>query len=361
MPYRNVTFAEESFCFMTYSASWRSPSNIALIKYWGKHGLQLPRNPSLSFTLSACHTDMRLDVTPESATPGLVVMYEGTPRPSFEQKIKTFFSLVNDRFPWLAQASVVIDSVNTFPHGAGIASSASAMSALALCLMDIHAQILGRPTSSGTDWWCRASEVARLGSGSACRSVYPVAAIWGQASFIADSNDAFAIPWADEIAPIYHDFQDTILIVSTKEKAVSSTAGHKLMEGLPYADPRYSVAKSNLTQLCDIMRRPDALDQFITIVESEALQLHALMMSGDTPYILMEPGTLSLIKEIWRFRKESGIPVCFTLDAGPNVHLLFPKAYSAPILNWIESTLSFYCAEGRYILDSVGKGPEKLL
>lgn len=361
MPYRNVTFAEESIGLMTYSASWRSPSNIALIKYWGKHGLQLPRNPSLSFTLSACHTDMQLNATPEAATPGLVVMYEGSPRPAFEQKIKIFFSLVADRFPWLSRASVVIDSVNTFPHGAGIASSASAMSALALCLMDIHDQVQGRLSPAGADWWCQASEVARLGSGSACRSVYPIAGLWGEAFGVADSSDAYAIPWGNEMAPVYHDFQDTILIVSTKEKAVSSTAGHKLMDGLPYADIRYSVAKNNLTSLCEIMRHPDALDRFITIVESEALQLHALMMSGDSPFILMEPGTLSLIKEIWRFRKESGIPVCFTLDAGPNVHLLFPKAYSTPILNWIESTLSFYCAEGRYILDSVGKGPEKLL
>ena len=345
---------------MIYTSSWRSPSNIALIKYWGKHGLQLPRNPSLSFTLSACHTQMKMEVTPEASTPGLVVLYDGTPRPSFEQKIKTFFSLISDRFPWLAQASVVIDSVNTFPHGAGIASSASAMSALALCLTDIHDQLNGRLHAPDEDWWCTASEVARLGSGSACRSVYPVAALWGASSGIADSSDSYAIAWGNEIAPVYHDFQDTILIVSTKEKAVSSTAGHKLMEGLPYADTRYAEAKNNLLRLCDIMRRPDALDQFITIVESEALQLHALMMSGNTPFILMEPGTISLIKEIWHYRKETGIPVCFTLDAGPNVHLLYPKEYTAPIVAWVESTLASYCAEGRYILDHVGNGPEKI-
>jgi diphosphomevalonate decarboxylase len=290
-----------------------------------------------------------------------MVMYDGTPRPSFEQKIKTFFSLVSDRFPWLANAAVVIDSHNTFPHGAGIASSASAMSALALCLMDIHDQLSGRPHTPDADWWSRASEVARLGSGSACRSVYPVAALWGLSPGIAASCDAFAIPWGKELAPVYQDFQDTILIVSTSEKAVSSTAGHKLMEGLPYADTRYAVASNNLYKLCDIMRRSDAIDQFITIVESEALQLHALMMSGDTPFILMEPGTISLIKEIWRFRKETGIPVCFTLDAGPNVHLLYPKEYTSPILEWVESTLSSYCAEGRYIQDHVGNGPEKIL
>ena len=102
------------------------------------------------------------------------------------------------------------------------------------------------------------------------------------------------------------------------------------------------------------------LNAFIAIVESEALQLHALMMSGKTPFILMEPGTISLIKEIWRFRKETNIPVCFTLDAGPNVHLLYPTQYSPAIMDWIDSELAPYCAEGKYILDHVGAGPEKI-
>ncbi|MBP7540167.1 MAG: diphosphomevalonate decarboxylase, partial [Saprospiraceae bacterium] len=97
------------------------------------------------------------------------------------------------------------------------------------------------------------------------------------------------------------------------------------------------------------------------IVESEALQLHALMMSGNTPFILMEPGTISLIKEIWRFRKETGIPVCFTLDAGPNVHLLYPSPYIPVIMNWVKSDLASHCADGKYILDQVGNGPKKIL
>src|SRR4030095_11024362 len=119
---------------MSYTSSWRSPSNIALIKYWGKHGVQLPRNPSLSFTLSASYTDMTVRATPEAATPGLTVLFKGAPKPSFEPKIKSYFDLIQNRISWLTHASIEIDSTNTFPHAAGIASSASAMSALALCL-----------------------------------------------------------------------------------------------------------------------------------------------------------------------------------------------------------------------------------
>jgi diphosphomevalonate decarboxylase len=345
---------------MAFTSSWRSPSNIALIKYWGKHGLQLPRNPSLSFTLSACHTRMRLVVEAESSVPGLTVLYDGQPRPSFEPKIKVLFSLVADRFPWLSQASVLIDSTNTFPHGAGIASSASAMSALALCLSDIHDQITGHQAEPDALWWQKASEVARLGSGSACRSIYPIAAIWGKTDASEASNDLFAIPWHNYLASVYKDYQDTILIVSASEKSVSSTAGHKLMDGLSYAPTRYAEARHNLIRLSEAMQQEDALDVFITVVESEALQLHALMMSGDTPFILMEPGTISIIKEVWRFRKASGIPVCFTLDAGPNVHLLYPSRYAPDVLAWIKRDLSPYCANGLFIQDHTGSGPEKI-
>lgn len=303
---------------------------------------------------------MRLAVTPDADSPGLQVSYEGVPKPSFEPKIKTFFSLVEGRFPWLSKASVTIDSQNTFPHGAGIASSASAMSALSLCLMDIHDQIHGSISRQTTQWWQVASEVARLGSGSACRSVYPVASVWGQTPNASESSNLFGIPWEHKIAPVFKDYRNTILIVSTAEKSVSSTAGHRLMEGLSYAETRYAEARQNLIRLSEVMATGTDLDTFISIVESEALQLHALMMSGKTPFILMEPGTISLIKEIWRFRKETNIPVCFTLDAGPNVHLLYPNEYSPAVMHWVKNDLAPYCAQGKYILDHVGAGPEKI-
>lgn len=345
---------------MSYRSSWRSPSNIALVKYWGKHGLQLPRNPSLSFTLSACHTTMAVEVTSDAISPGLVVLYAGQPKPSFEPKVKSFFTLIEDRFPWLTRASIVVDSQNTFPHGAGIASSASAMSALTICLIEIDTKIKGLPPhAQDAIWWRKASEIARLGSGSACRSVYPVAAMWGEMPGVEGSSDLYAIPCEEKIAPLFKDYQDTILIVSSSEKSVSSSAGHILMETLTYANVRYAEARKNLPRLMESMKREDS-DLFISIVESEALQLHALMMCGDSPYILMEPDTVSIIKEVWRFRKDTAIPVCFTLDAGPNVHLLYPYAFRDKILDWIQAKLVSFCADGKYIMDHVGMGPEKI-
>lgn len=345
---------------MVYTSSWRSPSNIALVKYWGKHGIQLPRNPSLSFTLSSCRTEMNMEVTLDTPSPGVTVYYDGHPKPAFEPKIKSFFQRLDERIPWLKSASVFIDSINTFPHGAGIASSASAMSAMTLCLAEIDEVISHRPPANEINRLRDVSRMARLGSGSASRSVFPVASIWGAASGVAESSDEYAIPWQQFIAPVFHDYQDTILIVSASEKSVSSTIGHNMMNDLSYATTRYEVAGQNLLSLVEIMKTGEDLSSFISICESEALQLHALMMSGPKPFILMEPNTLAIIQHIWKFRNETKIPVCFTLDAGPNVHLLYPKAHQQEILAWIKSELTTFCDDGVFICDYVGEGPSKM-
>ncbi|MEO5907056.1 MAG: diphosphomevalonate decarboxylase [Saprospiraceae bacterium] len=346
---------------MQFTSSWRSPSNIALIKYWGKHGIQLPHNPSLSFTLSECHTNMHMQVMPNASSPGLDLKYDGKDAPAFRPKMKAFFDRLADHLPWLASSAVLIDSVNTFPHGAGIASSASAMSAAALCLADIDDQLNGRVTSLSNEWIKRVSRFARLGSGSACRSVFPIASIWGKTANVEESTDEHAISWSEQVSPLYHDYRDTILIVSSGEKSVSSSAGHELMNSLPYAQTRYAEAKNNIQSLIEIMRTEDRVEEFISICESEALQLHALMMSGKNPYVLIEPNTISIIKEVWQYRKETNIPVCFTLDAGPNVHLLCPASFIVPVQDWVNTTLVQYCAGGVYIPDRTGNGPVKLI
>jgi diphosphomevalonate decarboxylase len=343
---------------MSYTSSWRSPSNIALIKYWGKYEIQLPHNPSLSLTLSACHTDMTVTVTPETS-PSLTILYAGNPKPSFNEKINSFFSRIEKHFPWIRNSSIVIDSINTFPYGAGIASSASAMSAMALCLQDIDDQLHGQKVKNA-DWWKQVSEIARLGSGSACRSLFSSAAIWGKTDGVDASSDLHAIPWKPFMDPYYTTFEDTILVVSPSEKSISSTVGHQLMELHQFAASRYSTARENISKLIAVLQEPNLLNKFIAVCESEALQLHALMMSGMNPFLLLEPGTIAIIREVWRFRKESGIPVCFTLDAGPNVHLLYPAEYKEKLAEWIKSDLVQYCAEGQFIMDRVGSGPEKI-
>ena len=103
------------------------------------------------------------------------------------------------------------------------------------------------------------------------------------------------------------------------------------------------------------------LDEFIKIVESEALTLHAMMMTSLPYFILMKPNTLEIINAIWKFRKEYNIPVCFTLDAGANVHVLYPENVSGTVLQFIQRELVGYCQNGHYICDTIGKGSQLII
>ncbi len=337
---------------------WQSPSNIALVKYWGKYGNQIPRNPSISFTLSDAYTETEINYKAKERKDehiDLSFTFEGQENEAFAARIKNYFQELLPIFPFLRQISMDITSSNTFPHSSGIASSASAMSALALCLCTLEHNFFGT-LPSDEEFERKASYVARLGSGSACRSIFAKAALWGDVYALEDASDEYAISLEKMIHPIFMDYRDSILLVNKGVKSVSSSAGHKLMDSNPYAQTRYSIADRNIEQLLRVLKKGD-LEHFIDIVEAEALQLHALMMMSYPSYILMEPATLSIIREIKRYRKESGIPLCFTLDAGPNVHLLYPAKYIEAAELFIEEHLLMYCEGQRIIKDKVGEGP----
>lgn len=343
--------------------AWRSPSNIALIKYWGKFGNQLPRNPSISFTLDEAHTNMVLqwevknDLSDQN--PEVHLYFEGENHPDFERKIQIKLSSLLNYFPFLGQLKLTIDSVNSFPHSAGIASSASSMSALALCLCSLEHELFG--TLDDDDLFERkASYIARLLSGSACRSIYSTSALWGEFPEITSSSNLYAVPMDQNIHDIFKDFHNSILIVSTREKSVSSSEGHKLMESHPYAQVRYGQAHQRMSKILSALRAGD-VETFGLLLEQEALTLHAMMMASQPPYILMEPATVQIIKHLQSFREDTGIPAYFTLDAGPNIHLLYPSQFHEELTNFIVSDLSPLCAEGAYIADKVGEGPVQLL
>ena len=131
------------------------------------------------------------------------------------------------------------------------------------------------------------------------------------------------------------------------------------MHNHPYAERRFAQAHENLDALISIFKSGD-LDAFIKIVESEALTLHAMMMTSMPYFILMKPNTLQIINAIWKFRNETQIPVCFTLDAGANVHVLYPEKEKETINLFIENELSKFCQNGQFILDNAGFGAKIL-
>lgn len=344
------------------SITWRSPSNIAIIKYWGKHGLQLPRNPSLSLTLAASCTDTQIEYAfkEESAAAGISIdfSFQGEENEAFETKVRDYLISLLPTFPFLNQLHLTIHTANSFPHSAGIASSASGMSALALCLCSLE-DILFGTLQDPAEYDRKASYLARLGSGSACRSIFPYAAVWGETPLVPGSSDAYAVPVGDQIHEIFKDFHDDILIVSQSEKSVSSRAGHALMDGNPYAEVRYAQARTRLAQLLEALRTGD-IATFGKIAEDEALTLHALMMCSNPSYVLLHPNSLAIIEKVREYRAATGHPVYFTLDAGPNVHLLYPGDIIHDVRAFIERDLEKYCDDGYVQQDWVGEGPEEM-
>jgi len=341
--------------------AWRSPSNIALVKYWGKKQGQIPSNPSLSMTLEKAFTEMVIEFGNKqnlSEVIDLEFLFEGEKNPGFEQKIYAFLSSLLPEFPVLGNAKLKIHSWNTFPHSAGIASSASSMSALGLCLVSLFERA-GSKFYSNSSFYQEASRISRLASGSACRSVYGGYAIWGKHTEVPGSSDEFAIPLLFEVHRSFKDIHDAILLVSSKEKSVSSRAGHSLMNGHPFAGSRYEMANNNISSMIKALTSGD-FDEFVRITESEALTLHALMMSSNPSFILMEPDTINIVSAIRRFRHDTSIPVCFTLDAGPNIHLLYPGKDEKKVKEWIGSELLIYCQDSKWIDDRIGKGPVKI-
>ncbi|MGF1556965.1 diphosphomevalonate/mevalonate 3,5-bisphosphate decarboxylase family protein [Paucihalobacter sp.] len=343
----------------TGSVSWQSPSNIALVKYWGKYGEQLPKNTSISFTLSNCHTKTKLHYTPSNTHKFEFEVYlDGQRAESFEPKILKFFERIEVYMPFLKQFKFRIETGNSFPHSSGIASSASGMSALALCLMSLE-----RLTNSDiTDeyFYAKASFLARLGSGSACRSIQGPLVVWGEHPVLPGSSQLIGTTLPFEIHDNFKDYCDTILLVDQGEKVVSSTVGHDLMHNHPFAEQRFNQANQNFEAILEVLKTGD-FDKFISIVESEALSLHAMMMTSEPYFLLMKPNTLSIIHKIWEFRRETSSKICFTLDAGANVHVLYPNAEKEEVSRFIENELAVFCENGKYIHDVVGIGAKVLL
>ena len=304
----------------TVSAS--CPSNIALIKYWGKYENQIPANPSISYTLNHCKTNTFMEFFADEQF-SVQTYLAGNEEKKFAEKIEKYFKNIEDFLPWILKGKYIIRTENTFPHSSGIASSASGFGAIAKCLMDLDEQFSGKIADDLKAK--KESFLARLGSGSACRSLYNGLVVWGKTDEVEGSSDLYAVQYPnEEIHPIFKNFNDWVLLIHEGEKSVSSTVGHGLMKTNPYAERRFQEAHENFSTLKEILKTGD-LQNFIKLVEHEALTLHAMMMMSEPAFILMKTGTLEVINKIWNFRKETGLALFFTLDAGANVHLLFPE------------------------------------
>jgi diphosphomevalonate decarboxylase len=336
---------------------WQSPSNIAIVKYWGKKDIQIPINPSISFSLSKSFTETEIAFSQKQSLEDISATFhfEGTFNKSFENKILKYLSRIKSDFQLFSKYHLGIKSKNTFPHSAGIASSASSMSALILCLLSIEHAKNKIPED---EFYRKASSYARMASGSACRSLKGGFSLWGETNILPFSSNDYAVQLS-EIHPIFHDLQDAILIVDSNQKKVSSTEGHRLMENHPHKDARIKQANHHTAELIVALKKGD-FNTFARISEIEAIGLHALMMTSSPSYNLMGTNSLNIIEKIKAFRTDSGLDLCFTMDAGPNVHLIYPKLNHKKITRFIEQELLVYCESDKWIADEMGTGSIQL-
>ncbi len=339
---------------------WKSPSNIALVKYWGKKENQIPANPSISFTLNACATTTKVSYKKLNAKGtdfSFDLFFEGKPKEGFKPKIETFLTRIEEYLPFLKNYHFTIETSNSFPHSSGIASSASAMSALALCFMSLEKEL--NPDMTADYFKNKASFLARLGSGSACRSIEGTLVQWGKHKNTSGSTNLYGIKYPNKVHPIFKNYHDTILLVDKGQKQVSSTVGHNLMHNHPYAAQRFAQAHKNLDELETVFKEGN-LKRFIEIVESEALTLHAMMMTSMPYFILIKPNTLEIINKIWEFRAITKLNICFTLDAGANIHILYPESEKEQVYQFIKDKLVVYCENEQYLCDRIGVGAKQI-
>ena len=340
-------------------ATWSAPANIAIVKYWGKYGAQLPQNPSISFTLQKSCTITQIRLLGDLG-PALDFTFAGSPQETFQQKIAAYFQRHGEFFPHLLGHHLQISSHNTFPHSAGIASSASSMAALVLAALSLEWQLSGKvqmlsQVYQRPEFFTTASFLARAASGSAARSLFAPVASWGSDPQLDSDQEHGAV--VKNPHPHFTNMRDSILLVSSRPKAVSSSLGHQLMDGHVFQAARIAQARENTQRLLAALANGN-LPAFIEVLEEEALTLHALMLTSRPSFILWEAESLVLMEKIRLFRQRTGLPVGFTFDAGPNLHLLYPASIAPEVVAFIQSELLPHCENRQWIDDHVGQGPE---
>jgi diphosphomevalonate decarboxylase len=297
------------------SATAIAHPNIALIKYWGDINptLHLPANGSISMNLAECITTTTVRFDASLNTDEFTLDGNQQSGQSLD-RVKHFM----DRVRTLAGISSFarIESINNFPAGAGMASSASAFAALSLAATRASGLNLSEKDLS---------RLARLGSGSACRSVPAGFVEWQPGTNDEDSYSTSIAP------PTYWDIADCIALVNEEEKSVSSIKGHALAETSLLQPTRIAGAPRRL-EICRqaLLKRDFAA--LAEIVELDSNLMHAVMLTSHPPLLYWQPATLAVIKAVQLWRKE-GASVCYTIDAGPNVHVLCPAEWVVRISN----------------------------
>jgi diphosphomevalonate decarboxylase len=293
--------------------------NIALIKYWGNRddALRLPRNGSISMTLAGLHTVTRVSFDPDLEL-DTVTLNRRPAAAGNRERVVRHLDLVRSMAGASHKAEVV--SANDFPAGAGLASSASAFAALTLAAAAAAGLDL-TPTDL--------SRLARRGSGSASRSVFGGYVEWrvGQ-----DDESSFAEPIA---GPDHWELVDLIALVGTGPKPVGSTEGHQMAATSPLQETRVASAEGRLATCRRALLERD-FARLGEVVELDCHLMHAVMQTCSPPLFYWAPASIAVMQAVRSWR-EAAANVCYTVDAGPNVHCLCPADSATEIGDWLQA------------------------
>jgi diphosphomevalonate decarboxylase len=304
---------------MTTSATARAHPNIAFIKYWGNQNdlLRIPSNPSLSMNLDGFYTETRVEWDAKLKHNVLILNGE-TPIGGPLERVSKHLDIIRTRLALSTYARVL--STNNFPMGAGIASSASSFAALTLAA--VGAAGFTMPERELTT-------LARLGSGSASRSIPGGFVEW-------HTGHSHETSYAESFAPKDHwDLVDVVVIVSEAHKIVGSTEGHHSAATSDLQLARVNGAE-NRVAICKkaILERDFAT--FAEIVEYDSNLMHAIMMTSRPPLFYWLPASMAVMQAV-RQARQSGLSVCYTMDAGPNVHCICMRNDSVAVSDLLKS------------------------
>lgn len=307
------------------SAKAFAPANIALCKYWGKRNLELnlPTTSSLSISLGDKGTTTKIQLLVSDTPVSDTKSYINHDQITFNQRLLASADPVAQRMSqfldlFRPQPNFVfkIETRNNIPTSAGLATSASGFAALVLALDQLFDWQLGKK---------HLSILARLGSGSAARSLWNGFVKWYRGSR-KDGFDSFAEPLAD----IWPELRVGLLILSDQEKMISSgQAMQQTVQTSPFYDAFLKQSPKDIKILEKAIAQKD-FHTFGKVTETNALAMHATMLTAWPPICYAIPRTIEMMHCIWEERKQ-GFALYFTQDAGPNLKLLFLQP-DAPII-----------------------------
>ncbi len=278
--------------------------NIAFIKYWGNRddSLRVPANGSISMNLAELATRTSVSFEPGLQCDTLLLNHQPA-QPDQLQRISGFLDIVRDMSGMHLFARV--ESENNFPAGSGIASSASAFAALALAASTAAGLQLSEP---------ELSRLARRGSGSASRSIPSGFVEWFAGT---DDPSSYAVSIA---APSHWDLVDLVAVLDSGHKKTGSTEGHTLASSSPLQSARLADTPRRL-ELCRRAVLERDFNALASVIEHDCLIMHSVMMTSQPALFYWQPATLQLMDLVAKWRT-AGLPVAYTIDAGPNLHLI---------------------------------------